>query len=130
MCCTCTKQTEHFVGPSERVLWCFGLVGRGERTRQGGEVEIGAVRGGAGLLTPGVLERTGVHAVEAELVKQGDQAGLGGTIVPGNRQGDAAGRSFGFAVLYETGWLMCWLTQTLSGVPLSSSAIWPSRCVG
>src|SRR5256886_17692035 len=57
-------------------------------------VQIGAIDGRPGLLSPGLVERSGVDAVEAELVDEGQDHGLGEGIVAGDRESDPILRSF------------------------------------
>lgn len=57
-------------------------------------VQIGAIDGRPGLLSPGLVERSRVDAVEAELVDEGQDHGLGEGIVAGDGESDPILRSF------------------------------------
>src|SRR5258705_11009177 len=51
-------------------------------------VQIGAIDGRPGLLSPGLVERSRVDAVEAELVDEGQDHPLDGAVDAANREGD------------------------------------------
>src|SRR6201997_2730187 len=57
-------------------------------------VQICAIDGRPGLLSPGLVERSRVDAVEAELVDEGQDRGLGQGVVAGDGESDPILRSF------------------------------------
>ena len=67
---------------------CRSDSGGAQRGARGVGVEVGAVDRRAGLLAPAVVERPGVHAVEAERLDQLEHPALGGLVVAGDGQRD------------------------------------------
>jgi hypothetical protein len=95
----------------------------------------------SGLLPPGLVQSSGIDAVEAKFVDQPKHDGLGLRIVACDRQGNATRGAPRLTALEQvpgidvlnaliTGRPSCRSTQRLSGMPFSMSLMRPSRCCG
>jgi hypothetical protein len=104
-------------------------------------VEVRAVNRRAGLLPPGLIQPTGVDAVESEFVDESQHNAFGYVVVARDGQGDAPSAAFRSTELEQwcammllnaltTGRPNCCSTQRLSGIPASIASIRPSRCRG